>query len=266
MSFCAAFIGVSGVIPMFLCRETTVFTLVSDIGKAGNALLSPNGIGDVMYLLSVNLLFFIQDEIQARDKSEDWTIIFGTIYDVEEYASIHPGGPSAIGDYIGLDASKVFPRRPPAELPMRCLNIEKEVKSGVVCESFDEVDELVNLQCHTNVVGFSGVDEYMGGYERGVLAHRLPNLKNDVHTQWIMIYNRIYNVTNYIDAFKDSETGEIDEDSEYAFLHDDLNKMIVNTLGKDATSVYEALYSDDVALSCLDDLFYMGVLDESPNM
>ena len=30
MSFCAAFIGVSGVIPMFLCRETTVFTLVSN--------------------------------------------------------------------------------------------------------------------------------------------------------------------------------------------------------------------------------------------
>ena len=29
MSFCAAFIGISGVIPMFLCRETTHFTLVS---------------------------------------------------------------------------------------------------------------------------------------------------------------------------------------------------------------------------------------------
>jgi len=29
MFFCAAFIGISGVIPMFLCRETTHFTLVS---------------------------------------------------------------------------------------------------------------------------------------------------------------------------------------------------------------------------------------------
>jgi hypothetical protein len=34
MSFCAAFIGVSGVIPMFLCRETTIFTLVSK-GETG---------------------------------------------------------------------------------------------------------------------------------------------------------------------------------------------------------------------------------------
>lgn len=106
----------------------------------------------------------------------------------------------------------------------------------------------------------------MGGYERGVLAHRRSSLKNDINTQWIQIYDRLYNVSNYINAFTDSETGEIDEDSDYAFLHDDLNKMIVNTLGEDATSVYEALYDDDVALSCLDDLFYMGILDESPNM
>jgi chitin synthase len=185
---------------------------------------------------------------------------------VEKYANVHPGGPSAIRDYVGRDASKLFPRRPPAELPQRCLNTEKEVKSGVACDGFDEVDQLVNLQCHTNVVGLGGLDDYMGEYERGVLTHRLPNLKNDANTQWIMIYDRIYNVSNYISAFKDAETGEIDEDSEYAFLHDDLNKMIVNTLGEDATPVYEALYDDDVALSCLDDLFYVGVVDESPNM
>ncbi len=159
---------------------------------------------------------------------------------MEKYASVHPGGPSAIRDYVGRDASKLFPRRPPAELPQRCLNTEKEVKSSVACDGFDEVDQLVNLQCHTNVVGFGGLADYMGEYERGVLTHRLPNLKNDANTQWIMIYDRIYNVSNYISAFKDAGTGEIDEDSEYAFLHDDLNKMIVNTLGEDATPVYEA--------------------------
>jgi cytochrome b involved in lipid metabolism len=208
----------------------------------------------------------MQDEIRARDKTEDWTVIFGTIYDVEEYANVHPGGPSAIRDYVGRDASKLFPRRPPAELPTRCLNVEKEVKSGVACEGFDEVDQLVDLQCHTNVVGFGGLDKYMGEYVRGVLTHRLPNLKNDVNTQWIMIYDRIYNVTNYLGALKDAVTGEIDEDSENAFLHDNLNKMIFNTLGEDATSVYEALYDDDIALSCLDDLFYAGVVNESPNM
>ncbi len=106
----------------------------------------------------------------------------------------------------------------------------------------------------------------MGKYERGVLAHRLQNLKNDKHTEWIMIYNRIYNVTRYIDSIKDDVSGEIDADSEAAYLSDDLNSLIINKRGEDATDVYEALYDNDVALSCLDDLFYVGVLDEQDNM
>ena len=106
----------------------------------------------------------------------------------------------------------------------------------------------------------------MGDYERGVLAHRIQNLKNDEYTDYLMIYNRIYNVTRYIDSLKDETTGKIDADSENAYLSDDLNSLIINKRGEDATMVYEALYDDDVALSCLDDLFYSGVLDEPANM
>ena len=211
----------------------------------------------------------IQDEIQAKERTEDWTVIFGTIYDVDDYASIHPGGPSAIREYVGEDASKLFSRRPPADLPLRCLDVEKDVNNGIFeCKAFDEVDRPVNSQCHTNAVGFSGVNEYMGGHERGVLAHRLSNLKNDINTQWIMVYKRIYNVSIYIDSFKDNQTGVFDEGSEFAFLRNDLNRMILNSLGEDATGIYETLYNneDDSVLSCLDDLFYVGVLDEKPNM
>jgi hypothetical protein len=136
-------------------------------------------------------MIMIQDEIQAKDRTEDWTVIFGTIYDVDDYASVHPGGPSAIREYVGEDASKLFSRRPPADLPLRCLDVEKDINNGIF--ECDEVDRPVHSQCHTNVVGFSGVNEYMGGYERGVLAHRLSNLNNDINTQWIMIYKRIYN-------------------------------------------------------------------------
>jgi hypothetical protein len=64
---------------------------------------------------------------------------------VENYASVHPGGPSTIRNYVSKDASKMFPPRPPAEILQRCLTLDKEVKSGLECESFDEVDQLVNL-------------------------------------------------------------------------------------------------------------------------
>jgi chitin synthase len=58
----------------------------------------------------------------------------------------------------------------------------------------------------------------------------------------------------------------MDKDSENAYLNEDLTSLIVNKRGEDATAVYEALYNDDVALSCLDDLFYIGVMDEPPDM
>lgn len=206
-----------------------------------------------------------QDEIQARDRAEDWTVIFGTIYDIKEYVNVHPGGDN-IKELIAKDASKVFPRRPPGRLPSVCINREKELSREPVCDEFDEVDQLVGLHCHTSNVGFRGINKALGDYERGVLSHRIQNLKNDEYTDYLMIYNRIYNVTRYIDSLKDETTGKIDADSENAYLSDDLNSLIINKRGEDATMVYEALYDDDVALSCLDDLFYSGVLDEPANM
>jgi cytochrome b involved in lipid metabolism len=206
------------------------------------------------------------DEIQARDRTEDWTVIFGTIYDIAEYIPLHPGGKSSILDAVAQDASKVFPRRPVGRLPEMCMNPNAELTTDVACNEFDEVDKLVNLHCHTNIVGFSGISRAFGKYERGILAHRPSNLKNDANTEWIMIYNRIYNVTSYIDGITNPTTRKIDKDSENAYLNEDLTSLIVNKRGEDATDVYEALYNDDTALSCLDDLFYIGVMDEPPDM
>lgn len=205
------------------------------------------------------------DEIQARDRTEDWTVIFGTIYDIAEYIPLHPGG-NVINQAIATDASKVFPRRPLGRLPDLCMNPNVELSTEPACNDFDEVDELVNLHCHTDIVGFSGISRAFGKYERGILAHRPQNLKNDVNTEWVMIYNRIYNVSSYIEGITDPTTGKMDKDSENAYLNEDLTSLIVNKRGEDATAVYEALYNDDVALSCLDDLFYIGVMDEPPDM
>ena len=202
--------------------------------------------------------------IEARDRAEDWTVIFGAIYDIESYADVHPGG-DQIRDLIAKDASKVFPRRPPGDLPFQCLNPDKPFSREAACDDFDEVDRLVGLHCHA-AVGFRGVDRATGDYEKGVLAHRPRNLRHDVHTEWLAIYGRVYNITKYIDAIKDELSREIDPDSDNAYLSDDLNKLLINEWGEDATAVYEALYDDDVALSCLDDLFYVGVLDEQDNI
>ncbi|KAL7546674.1 hypothetical protein ACHAWF_010977 [Thalassiosira exigua] len=217
---------------MFLCRETSVFTM---------------------------------DEIRAGDRAEDWTVIFGILYDIEDYIGAHPGG-DQIREWIAQDASKVFPRRPAGYVPSVCINREKDLPQDLACDDFTDLDRLVGLHCHTNSVGFKGVKASMGAYERGSLAHRGGDLENDPHTEWMIVKNRVYNVTSYVDSIRDEVTGEIDTGSAKAYLSDDLNSLIVNKRGQDATIVYGALYDDDVALSCLDDLFYVGVLDEKEDV
>ena len=134
-----------------------------------------------------------------------------------------------------------------------------------MCSDFDEVDELIGLHCH-RPVGFSGLNRVLGDYERGILSHRLPDLKNDMHTDFVTIYGRVYNVTSYLESIKDEESRKIDPDSENAYLSDDLNSLIINKRGSDATFVYDALFDDDVPLSCLDDLFYIGILEEQESV
>lgn len=106
----------------------------------------------------------------------------------------------------------------------------------------------------------------MGKYERGSVAYRLKDLESDKYTEWLMVRNRIYNVTKYLDAIKDNVTGDVDLESENAYLSEDLNRLIINKRGEDATLVYKAAYKNDVALSCLDELFYVGVLDEEADV
>ena len=184
---------------------------------------------------------------------------------MKEYMDVHPGG-DQIQQVIGRDASKYFPRRPVGRLPNVCINSDIELSTTPVCDEFDDLDELMKTHCHTSSVGYSGLEKSFGNYERGTLAHRKVNLQNRPDTDWIMIYNRIYNVTRYIEGLRDEVTDEIDTKSENAYLSKDLTRLVINKRGQDATKVYEALFSNDIQLSCLDDLFYIGVLDEKDHI
>ena len=72
----AIFVGLFGFVPLFFCTETSTYTF---------------------------------QDIWAKDR-EAWTVIHGTIYDMKEYVSIHPGGSGGIVDWLGKDSSRMFPR------------------------------------------------------------------------------------------------------------------------------------------------------------
>ena len=226
---CAIFFGVFGFVPLYFCRASDIYTF---------------------------------DQIWEQDGAA-WSVIYGTIYDMKPYINKHPGGNDGILDFLGHDASKLFPRLPPSKLPSVCLNPNKNITNfeNTTCNEFSELDNLVGLPCHDWVVGRDAINYFFGDYEKGILAYAGSEL-GDSGMKWIQIYNNIYDVTQYVDAMQNNRTLKIEKDHENAYLDEVLNGMILNKLNQDATQVYEDLFSNSIYLDCMDELFYAGVIDD----
>jgi hypothetical protein len=77
----------------------------------------------------------------------------------------------------------------------------------------------------------------------------------------------VYDVTNYIKAIDENREPTLEgEESNLgnnpaAYLTPTLNKIIMNSLGGDATDLYEALFGSSEYIACLEEMFYAGLLD-----
>jgi len=229
----AFFVGIFGFIPVVLCQERLVYTLVN-----------------------------VQERI-----TENWIVIHGTVYEVTDLFNRHPTGPQGIEAFLHDEASRMFPRVPPATLPPMCLNSakfeeSKELQStDPVCIDFTEEDKKNGLPCHTFVTGVNATNQYMGEYEKGVLAHDGSILAASPFTFWVSIHERVYNVTRYINNIRNENTKQIEKDHPMAYLEPTLNNLIVNKLNEDATELFMSVYPDDRILRCMDELFYVGIID-----
>eukprot|EP00956_Cyclotella_meneghiniana_P008092 scaffold10780_cov78-Cyclotella_meneghiniana.AAC.1 len=242
------FVGVFGFVPLLLCSEETVYSIQDVWLQTG----------------------------------ENWVIVHGTIYDVKDLIYKHPGGVDGIVDFLGKDASKVFPRAPPATLPEKCLDMQKvdafqlNVYSpennftNPTCASFTELDQLLGITCHTFAAGSNGTQKFLGPYERGILKHTTYALQ-ELGVQYITIYDRVYDVSTYVKSVRENQepapSGEEPSlnNNPAAWLTPTLNKVIMNSLNSDATDLYEALFGSVEYIACLEELFYSGLLDDNPN-
>jgi len=239
------FVGVFGFVPLLLCKEDSVFSMADIWTQTG----------------------------------EEWVVVHGTIYDVKTLINRHPGGVKGIVDFLGKDGSKVFPRAPPVTLPQKCLDMEKvrgfnldvytpeNNFTNPACQSFSELDILLGMTCHTFAAGSNGTAKFLGDYERGILSHTTVGL-NAEGISWFSLYDRVYDVTNYVKAINENREPVVDEEDETldnnpaAYLTSTLNKVIMNSLGGDATDLYEALFGSSEYIACLEEMFYTGLLDD----
>ena len=133
-----------------------------------------------------------------------------------------------------------------------------------------DLDKLLGLPCHKDVSKARlGVDKWFGDYNVGQLAFSGSTLQNDSNDwDWIVIQDQVYNVTNYVDGLRDENSGKVVKDpseSDNAYLSPSLHSLIVNKLNQDASEIYEKLYENDDYLDCLNNLFYVGVVDTRSN-
>ena len=229
----AFFVGIFGFVPVMLCRERTVYTLTN---------------------------------VQERTNA-DWIALHGTVYDVGGLMDRHPTGPAGVEAFLHDDASRMFPRLPIAMLPDFCLNKAKieeteELQSKEpVCEDFTAEDKKNGLPCHTFVTGMNATEKYMGEFEQGVLAHDGAVLLESPFTFWVSIRDRVYNVTKYVNDIRNEQTKQIEKDHPMAYLEPTLNNLVINKLNEDATELFLSVYPDDRILGCMDELFYVGIID-----
>jgi len=240
------FVGVFGFVPLLLCKEDTVFSF-SDI--------------------------WLQT-------GQSWLVVHGIIYDVKDLIYRHPGGVDGIVDYLGKDASKVFPRAPPVMLPQKCLDMQKIEAYNMnvegpennftnpTCASFSDLDVLLGITCHTFASGSQGVNKFLGDFVRADLSHTSPAL-NGQGIHWFALYDRVYDVTVYVNAIRSNQEPTLNgeepnlNNNPEAYLTPILNKVIMNSLGKDGTDLYEALFGSSEYIGCLEEMFFHGLLDDS---
>lgn len=142
-------------------------------------------------------------EEEIWTKNGAWITVFGKIYDMEPFFNKHPGGSSVLTEFLGQDASKLFQRTPPQELPSLCLNLNKTdsiYKERDQCPELTEEDKLMGFHCHLGR-GVSQIHDVLNEYEIGNFLVSPWELGAD-GMKWIQIRDKIYNVTQYIDGLR----------------------------------------------------------------
>ena len=187
------------------------------------------------------------DDIHQQ-QLEDWIVVHGTIYDVKDYVRFHPGGTEKITALLGQDGSYYFKRKNPLDINSLCLTTlsnmtipEPKCPSQLVDTEKDFVFQ-EDLWCHRG--------KPIGAPIKGELAFAWTDV-NDFEIDWVVIHNRIYDVTSYLA-------------NETYYLEESLDKLIKNKEGEDDTTIlFDRLYEkSETLLECLDDLFFVGVIDD----
>ena len=155
------------------------------------------------------------------------------------FSQQHPGGSQLVSDLWGKDASHLFPRLPPSQLPSFCVD---ESKTDFLTRNSSPICDTSIEHCHSMVIGRKAVRDRFFSYSAG----KTKVSQDDLNAmQWIQINDSIYNVTTYVESLRNKVHIDSDPDHPNAFLYRPMHDMILARLNGDATDFYHSVFDTD---------------------
>lgn len=218
-------------------------------------------IGFIPKILCSDKIYYTWNVIRTSKK--DLMIINGKVHDVSKYGYIHNSSISIFNKYLGQDISYMFDKD--------YTNITVEYYSELLKIFLEYKDNDTSQYCNNNYC-------HPSNWNNNTL---LPPILGDLYWaesqlleqntgSWIILYNNVYNMTEYIEYGKPIYPTYYDNSSKPIsyYLHEPLNSTILNRIGSDATQLFEQsypIYSRTNIISFLNKNYYCGKIDTRKN-
>ncbi|KAF9172087.1 hypothetical protein BGX21_005109 [Mortierella sp. AD011] len=251
----------------------------------------------IVFWLSVIVIFFIiglpkvlcpsfdimynPDQIQYHNTATDfWVSLRGNVYDISRFAKTDhsgshsgtwPSTASYMSQYAGTDLTDLFP----VDLRWACPNLVTTsllMISNVPYQAqYMPPHGPSNINGDTSLPWFSDQSYYadtivpaLSNMKKGMIAIKIDDFKNQTNTNTLaMINGGIYDLTIYLNNIN-PPSGFIPDPSFKAFLDQSVVDLFKNNPGTDITKQFKQLPAQVQAdtMTCLERVFYIGVLDE----
>jgi cytochrome b involved in lipid metabolism len=184
------------------------------------------------------------DEIALHNMEDDiWMALHGMVYDLTEYALIHPGGAVFITGVAGTDASDVYDEFHPLSL----LPLVEQYVIGVFWEEETTSTLPMSPGNSPTVADFPDSEDLVQVTPDNTEPDpacllrliTMEEIEQHVDDRWVLIYNRVYDLSTYD--------------------HPGGNFFIRKAAGTDATAFFETEHEKDILYDEFDGIQYLMI-------
>lgn len=218
-------------------------------------------------LLCVNENLYTWKNIYKSNKG--LMVLNGKVLDAEEYSYKHPGAFNMFKKYYGRDVSDLF-EKTNYKIKTNSLLIYPELFN--LFQEYKKNDTSRYCSSHYCHSLSPNSTFNINDYVLGELILTYSELKEHKNTDWVVLYNRVYNVSDYVlyghPVYPSKYDHETEPKAMAYYLDERLNTTILSRLGQDATILFEELFpffDREEIIKYLDNLYYSGTIDTRYN-